>query len=252
MIRAICLCLILFLPATDAFARLRDESASQRLLLADLLNVRNSRYLEGAARSRFPKSERKLHVLPWLQRDPLAMVYARARTWTYTVKPDDTLYRIARRYGTTVEFIEQLNRLKGGCLKPGQVLLITDQVFTLEINKALNRLYFKAGDVLIKVYPVSTGKSSQQTPVGTFFIQSRYPYPTWFHKGVVVAAASADNYLGSRWLGFNKPQFGIHGTIFPELIGQSVSKGCIRMKNEDVEELYDLIPVGTIVVIKEL
>ena len=118
-------------------------------------------------------------------------------------------------------------------------------------NKTFNRLYLKAGGVLIKEYPVSTGKSSAQTPLGIFLIQSRYPYPTWFHKGVVVPGGAPDNFLGTRWLGLDKPQYGIHGTIFPEQIGQSVSKGCIRMKNEDIEELYEFIPIGTVVVITE-
>ena len=55
--------------------------------------------------------------------------------------------------------------------------------------------------------------------------------------------------FGTRWLGLNVPwgDYGIHGTNKPELIGKNVSSGCIRMRNEDVEALYDLIPNGTIV-----
>jgi lipoprotein-anchoring transpeptidase ErfK/SrfK len=67
----------------------------------------------------------------------------------------------------------------------------------------------------------------------------------------VVPPRSPENFLGTRWLGFNIPKYGIHGTIYPELIGQSVSGGCVRMRNEDVEELYAIIPVGTKVVIKD-
>ena len=39
--------------------------------------------------------------------------------------------------------------------------------------------------------------------------------------------------------------YGIHGTNEPELIGQQVSHGCIRMLNEDVEELFDVVSIGT-------
>ncbi|MEI8011164.1 MAG: L,D-transpeptidase family protein [Candidatus Omnitrophota bacterium] len=252
MIRAMLLCFILLLPGSTALARLVDEDAAQKLLLDDFFAIKNTRYLEGAAYYHFSQGKIKLHLASVIERDPLAIVYKPERMRRYKVQPEDTLYKIARRNGTTMEFIKELNRIKGDGVKLGQLLWIPDQTFTLEINKTLNCLYFKTGDVVIKEYPVSTGKSANQTPVGTFFIQSRYPYPTWFHKGVVVSPVSPDNYLGSRWLGFNKPQFGIHGTIFPELIGRPVSKGCIRMKNEDVEELYDYIPVGTIVTITEI
>ena len=49
----------------------------------------------------------------------------------------------------------------------------------------------------------------------------------------------------------NIPQYGIHGTVEPELIGKSVSGGCVRMRNADVEELYMLIPEGTKVLVED-
>ncbi len=250
--RVIILCGLFLLLASGASARLLDPQAARRLLLTDLLAIGHDRYAEGDTCSRFPRPERKLHLTPRARRDPWDDIYARTRTHVYTVQPHDTLKEVARRHAATVEFLKALNRIKGGPLKAGRKLLVPDQPFTIEINKALNRLYLKSGDVLVSEYHVSTGKRGAQTPAGIFFIQTRYPYPTWFHKGVVVAAGSPDNYLGSRWLGFDKPQYGIHGTIFPELIGRSVSGGCIRMRNEDVEELYELIPVGTMVIITEI
>jgi lipoprotein-anchoring transpeptidase ErfK/SrfK len=249
MNRAVIPCLILICFVSDAFAGPMGQGLSQRLCLSDLIDIKTSRYFEGGFHSRFPKPERKLQVSPARHRDPLEKVYARANSYRYTVQPNDTLKKIARRHGTTVELVKALNKMTSTRVRAGQKLWVPDQAFTIEINKTLNRLYLRSGDELIKEYPVSTGKSEKQTPVGIFWIGTRYPFPTWFHKGVVVSAASQENYLGSRWLGFDKPQYGIHGTIFPELIGQSVSKGCVRMKNEDVEELYEFIPVGTTVVI---
>ncbi len=244
--------LLLFLASSDVLARLIDKNSAQKIFLSDLLDLKPDKYFQGINYSRFPKSERGLRLSMNFNRYPMDIMYAPFRARTYTVQHNDTLNKISRRNAVTIEFIKELNGMKSDRLKVGQRLLIPDLGFTLEINKTLNRLYLKVGNVLVKEYPVSTGKSAYQTPVGIFFIQSRYPFPTWFHKGVVVAAASPENYLGSRWLGFDKPQFGLHGTIFPELIGQSVSKGCIRMKNEDVEELYEFIPVGTTVIIKDM
>ena len=247
MLRPIVLYLILFLSASEASALMISQNLSQRVFLTDILDIKNSRYLEGRMYSRFPKTEKKLRLSSLLRRDPSNGLYSNEHFFIYTVQSNDSLRKIARQHETTVEFIKQRNRLDNDHLKSGQKLLIWNQPFTIEVNKAFNRLYLRSGNVLIKEYPVSTGKSVSQTPLGIFLIQSRYPYPTWFHKKVIVSGGSSDNFLGSRWLGFDKPQFGIHGTIFPGLIGQSVSGGCIRMKNEDVEEIYEFIPVGTTV-----
>ena len=60
---------------------------------------------------------------------------------------------------------------------------------------------------------------------------------------------SSQNVLGTRWLGFNLSGYGIHGTTEPETIGQQVTAGCIRMRNEDVEELYSIVQLETRVVV---
>ena len=60
---------------------------------------------------------------------------------------------------------------------------------------------------------------------------------------------SPENVLGTRWMGFDIPGYGIHGTVEPKAIGQQVTAGCVRMLNEQVEELYSILPVGTEVVI---
>lgn len=169
----------------------------------------------------------------------------------YQVQPGDTIQKIARKHQTTPELIKKRNHLTSDMIRAGQQLTLWDRPFNIEIDKTTNSLFLRIDHQVVKTYPVSTGKESSVTPVGEFVIKTRYPHPTWFHKGEVVPGGTPQNWLGTRWLGFDKPKYGIHGTIYPELIGQSVSGGCIRMKNEDIEELYDLVPVGTKVVIKE-
>ncbi len=170
---------------------------------------------------------------------------------SYEVRSGDTLEKIAREHRTTIELIKKRNSLRNDSLKVGRSLSLWNKFFNIEVNKTSNRLYLKLDQRIIKVYSVSTGKAETITPLGEFVIKSRYPNPTWFHHGTVVSGGSPENFLGTRWLGFDKLKYGIHGTIYPELIGQSVSGGCIRMKNEDVEELYDIIPIGTKVVIRQ-
>lgn len=250
-IRVLLFCLSAVVFSTEAFARLLERDTRQRVSLADLLDIRNSRYVDGRPYSCFPKAEKRLRISIPPRFDPLRRLYPAGQAFIYTVRPSDSLRKIARQHGMTVESIKERNRLTSDRLKPGQRISLWDQPLTIEVDKTFNRLYVMSGAELIREYPVSTGRASTQTPPGIFIIQSRYPYPVWFHKGVIVPGGSPDNFLGSRWLGFDKPQFGIHGTIFPELIGQSASKGCIRMKNEDIDELYEFIPAGTMVVITD-
>jgi len=111
-----------------------------------------------------------------------------------------------------------------------------------------NILMLKTGEKVVKVYNVSTG-ANNSTPVGEFTITTKLTDPVWFNRGVVVPPESPENVLGSRWLGFDLPGYGIHGTVEPETIGKQVTAGCVRMRNEEVEELYSIIPFGTKVVI---
>jgi lipoprotein-anchoring transpeptidase ErfK/SrfK len=88
---------------------------------------------------------------------------------------------------------------------------------------------------IYKVYPVAIGKPKTPTPKGTFKIINK--------------AINPGGAFGIRWLGLNAPGggYGIHGTNNPSSIGKSISNGCIRMYNNDVLELSNLVSVGTTV-----
>ena len=171
-----------------------------------------------------------------------------AESTIHEVKSGDTLGKIAGQYGTTVDLIKISNNLQGNTIRLGQKLRVWQGHFNVFVDKSQNVLFLKNGDEVLKVYRVSTG-ANNSTPVGKFKITSKLVDPVWFNKGIVVPADSPQNVLGSRWLGFDIPGYGIHGTIDPETIGQQVTAGCVRMRNADVEEIYSLLPLGTEVVI---
>ena len=58
-----------------------------------------------------------------------------------------------------------------------------------------------------------------------------------------------ENPLGARAMYLGSSLYRIHGSNEPETIGQAVSSGCIRMTNEDVQDLYERVKVGTRVVV---
>jgi lipoprotein-anchoring transpeptidase ErfK/SrfK len=99
------------------------------------------------------------------------------------------------------------------------------------------------GDSVLKTYQVGVGKPSTPTPVGSYRIVNRIAHPTWYAHGNPVAPGPR-NPLGTRWIGLSKSGYGIHGTNEPGSIGKAVSHGCIRMRNQDVEELFGLVEPG--------
>ncbi|MFA5159906.1 MAG: L,D-transpeptidase family protein, partial [Candidatus Omnitrophota bacterium] len=168
----------------------------------------------------------------------------------YTVKSGDSLYVLARKNHTTVDFIKKINDLKSDNIYPRMKLKIHTAPFSIRIDKSKNVLVLYSNDEAVKKYSVATGKKNC-TPVGEFKITDKLVHPTWFKTGAILPPGSPENALGARWMGFDKPGYGIHGTIEPKSIGTQASEGCIRMLNEEVEELYSLVPVGTKVIIQD-
>ncbi|MDT8900726.1 L,D-transpeptidase family protein [Anaeroselena agilis] len=116
---------------------------------------------------------------------------------------------------------------------------------SIVLNLPSRTLEFYAGGELVKTYPVAIGKPSTPSPLGNFAIFEKEVDPWWFppRTGEVVPSGP-HNPLGYRWMGF-APMYGIHGTNAPWAIGLAVSNGCIRMREADVEELYEVVPCGT-------
>ena len=109
-------------------------------------------------------------------------------------------------------------------------------------------------------FPVAIGRKGYETPTGVFAITDKKEDPDfvrfdWNDPSRVFGRipAGPDNPLGRRWIGFASGpgwQIGFHGTPRPELLGQAVSHGCVRMRNEDVVRVYDQVRVGTVVIVQ--
>jgi len=112
------------------------------------------------------------------------------------------------------------------------------QANRIDIDLFEKKLMLFTDNKLIKEYPIAIGSDLSPTPVGTYKITEKEQ--AW------------GGGFGSRWLGLDVPWgvYGIHGTNKPYLIGENISSGCIRMQNKDVEELFELVSVGTIVQIE--
>ncbi|MCI0422075.1 MAG: L,D-transpeptidase [Acidobacteria bacterium] len=96
---------------------------------------------------------------------------------------------------------------------------------------------------IVKVYAVAIGALSTPSPTGKFRIVHRIHKPTYYTPGKVIQPGKA-NPLGTRWLGLSLKSFGIHGTNAPSSIGKNLSHGCIRLRNRDVEDLFERAAIG--------
>jgi lipoprotein-anchoring transpeptidase ErfK/SrfK len=168
----------------------------------------------------------------------------------YRVQPGDTLFGIAKMFNTTVGLIKKINGLGNDVIRPGQKLKINVSRFSILVDKSDNILFLKKDGELFKTYTVSTGKDNS-TPVGTFRIEEKMVKPVWYKVGAVVSPDSKEYELGERWMGLSAQGYGIHGTIDEKTIGKQITQGCVRMHNDDVIEIYDLVPSGTEVEIRD-
>ena len=129
---------------------------------------------------------------------------------------------------------------------------------TIVVHVDTNRLDLYEGFEVTRSWEVATAKPGWTTPVGEWSMYQKRENPTWYNPALdtwganlpAVVPGGPGNPMGTRALYITAPGLiRIHGTTSPDSIGRYASHGCIRMHNEQVEELYDLVPVGTKVII---
>jgi len=141
---------------------------------------------------------------------------------TYRVKRGDSLWSISRRFDMDIWTLASFNALSiESPLHPGQRIKIPKRPIHI-------------------------------TPYGTFKITNKLVNPL-FRSGqgtVQPFFRDKENILGSRWIGLSNSPYGIHGTNSREVIGTYSTRGCIRMFNEHIEHVFNLVRVGLDVVIQ--
>jgi lipoprotein-anchoring transpeptidase ErfK/SrfK len=161
-----------------------------------------------------------------------------ARTRTYGAATLAAVKRYQTQDGIEADGVAGTSTIAGLTLK----IVVNRETHTLTL--------YRIGKV-VKSWGVAVGQPAYPTPTGNFKIQNMQKDPTWtpppdspWAKGAKPIAAGPDNPLGTRWMAVDGT-VGIHGTNNPASIGYSQSHGCIRMRIPDVEELFDMVSVGT-------
>lgn len=176
----------------------------------------------------------------------------------HKVVPRDHLIKIARRNSATVEGIKFFNKRKNNIIRIGDKLTVVPGPWRITLSKKARLLNLwrkeKGAWQIFAVFPIGIGRKNL-TPSGKFVIIHRLRHPKWHGPdGRIFAYGDKENPLGDYFLklrrvsphGVKKDEgYGIHGSADDSSMGRSLSNGCIRMKNCDVEILYYLLPEMT-------
>ncbi|GAE25549.1 protein erfK/srfK precursor [Halalkalibacter wakoensis JCM 9140] len=161
----------------------------------------------------------------------------------HIVKPGETLTQISIDYRTSLQDIIHVNpSINPNVILPGQSIVIPglpspDTIpYRIDVSVDNRSLTLRKDNAIQKQYPIAVGRILHETPIGNFIIINKAPNP--------------GGPFGTMWMSLSKQHYGIHGTNDPSSIGQAVSRGCIRMYNQDVEELASIVPIGTPVTIQ--
>lgn len=175
----------------------------------------------------------------------------------HQVQSGERLSRIADRNNVTWEFLCRINGMSDPKkLRSGQYIKIPKGPFHAVVSKSAYRLDVYLGSaggadsLLVISLPVGLGKDNS-TPTGTWSVGSKaHPATYYSPRGEgVIEANDPKNPLGGYWIGLvgvsgaavDKNSYGIHGTIEPETIGKQASMGCVRLRHEDIDLLYQML-----------
>lgn len=180
---------------------------------------------------------------------------------TYQVASGERLGTIAAKHACSWEFLARVNGITPKKLRSGQYIKVFKGPFHAVVYKHLFRMeiYLGApggpGSMYITSYPVGLGKDDS-TPTGLWLCKAgdkiRHPryYPP--RGGDIIDPNDPKNPLGGYWIALEgqdgqavgKESYGIHGTIDPNSIGKMQSMGCIRLRQEDISWVFDLLVDG--------
>lgn len=170
----------------------------------------------------------------------------------YVVRSGDSFAVIASRAGIGMNLLFDLNNRPRGSrtLHPNENLKLPKGAVSVVVRKRdfTTSVYF--GDHLVRQYIVAHG-SNNNTPEGSTTVNRMALDPEKHSRG----PNDPVNEMKLRWIGLEnyasgRSGIGFHGTQYPDSIPGMTSRGCIRMKDADVIELYDIVRSGTKVEIK--
>lgn len=143
----------------------------------------------------------------------------------------------------------------GKYLRAGQNLRIPTEHANVLVDLDARLLMYRHGTEIVQAWEVGIGKEGHDTPIGEYAVGDKQEEPSWMPiGGPSLPYGHQDNPLGTRWIAWyqngSKTSFGFHGTWDEAGVGERVSLGCVRMRNADVEKLFEILPRDARVVVQ--
>ena len=168
----------------------------------------------------------------------------------YEVQPGDTLDRIGEKYKVPYQLLAKINAVEDPYrLRAGDKLKVVQGPFDAVVDLKSKQLTLVLDGRYAGRFPVGVG-ADQSTPEGDLTVQNKIPNPTYYGPERMIDADDPANPLGERWLDLGN-RLGIHGTNDAASIGAAESRGCIRLSAKDVEDVYDILTVGSRVIVRK-
>ncbi|MCA8992038.1 MAG: LysM peptidoglycan-binding domain-containing protein [Planctomycetaceae bacterium] len=164
----------------------------------------------------------------------------------------DRLETIARKYDVTWEYLARLNGLDPHRIKSGETIKVLPGPFEAVIDLSRQTLTVHSHGYFVREYRVQLG-IDQPAPRGQFHVVDKVTNPTYYGLTETISEADPANPLGEYWIALNDEAgtlsgFGIHGM---NAAAPQDNRGFIRLSNDDVNELFDLLTIGAKVSIRQ-
>jgi len=255
----------------DMPASTREMTAESKALIAEItsyVNAKPARIIEARDKLNemlsMPMSEQQLAFVKE-QLSKLAEKWLFSRMvlpgdtlcCNYQVRPGDQLGAIGREFKIPYEIIMWINNIKRPeTLRAGETIKVINGPFHVRIYRSTFTLDLYLGNTFVRSFPVGLGRDDKETPTGLWCVKvgGKLVSPIWTNPdtGRIYQAEDPDYPLGSRWIGLEglkgdaegRTGFAIHGTRNSGQVGKVGSRGCIRMNDNDVILVYDLLMPG--------
>jgi len=173
----------------------------------------------------------------------------------YQVESGDSLEALGRRFKVPYRIIMRINSISDPtALRAGETIKIVKGPFRCKVYRSNFKMDLYLQDTFVRSFVVGLGKPGRETPTGLWRVKGKLLSPTWTDPdtGKTYESGDPDYPLGARWIALEgldgdakgRTGFAIHGTKNPEQLGTAGSRGCIRLYNEDVKLVYDLLRAG--------
>jgi lipoprotein-anchoring transpeptidase ErfK/SrfK len=255
-------------------AQIRDETANSKTsaaatevtaaLTAEQLKAKLAQIDQWLLDKDYVSAHRELSTLYWKQPELRPVIEDRLNRnsqkiyfWPephflqpYEIKGSDLLQTIAPKYKLSWQYLAAVNQVDPRRIQAGKQLKVIKGPFSAYIDLSDFDLTVHCHGFFVKRYKIGIGKDNS-SPIGKFKVLKKVTNPQYTDPdGRVIAGNDPTNPLGTHWIDIGDG-FGIHGTLKPKSIGRAESRGCIRLSNADVSEVFMFMTKDSEVVIRQ-